>query len=1199
MPPNATTELLHKFRSFLSGIDDPNEIVARVAKFTARVLKCDRVLICYASPSGFLRYLHPETGDSLDDNSDGFELVNGSVEWSSQRLSLPLFFTDTRTSQLAKDFLAGQAARGIQSLGVVPICHKDQVVGWLECHFVAARHRWSKQDTFILQKMADYCVRFAGKDYESPDTAVTAPNEVSGQVRDNLFRRVMETSPWVIMDILKDGKISYVSSKVEDLTGIQSDSLKGSNVFDFLDNLLVEVYKSEAYRCVKRVLTGRLGKAEFFSEVINPQTFEARHFLFQVESGLPEGQRIVLVISDVTANRIYREKLDEAKLRSMRLVEYGNLIIIRTDINLRITDILGDTEKIFGVSSHILLYDEEIWTKFVDAADLRALRRIMRRMKDNPHQMSHEIRVKNQRTEAVRWVLLNAIPLFSASGDFIGWEGFGLDITDKRKTEEELLLQSKRIEALYEVSRALQVHMDPAFVALRGLRALIGATGSDCGCAVFYDRTTDFIEIVAAQGLSQEYLDSFSRIMMEKNLLRHVIENKKGLLIDDISQDPRANVEIARSEGLRSTIVVPLMFEEHGQVRQVLGAMLLYCRQAGKFSNLDFDLVNAASSQIALVARQAEYYATEKRQASSLAALYRLSHELSKLLTPRDVAHHAFPIIQEELACKRIWFGVLDELGTHLIGRGGIGPGVRQPLIDIEIDLELRHDYLDQALKTKKPVVVRAGQKMECSGLNRILKKLSINTFVIVPLVSLGQVVGVLIVEPAVPSNFFVQRRLPLLSSMANEMATVILSRRFEAKMADAEKMRMAGLLASGIAHNFNNLLQAVMGQASLIELQLPENSPLVRAAKTIVESSEKGARLIKQMLTLTQQGAIAYRRFSVNEMLNESVDLYKSLLDAKVSFEMSLGDIVPEVNADYSQIQQVVTNLVVNAMEAIGQKKNGRVRVMTKAVRLSAGEIDPELAPGDYVRIDIEDNGAGMDKESLSRCFEPFYTTKNVDGETGLGFGGTGLGLSLGYSILKQHDGVLTVRSMQGEGTVFSIYLPAAEAVFDVEKLRQNQKTIENHPVEKGKPQAIIYDIEENVHISVRSTLESLGFQTIVVSDRTKLNKHLQGGNHLFRLLILDIDNLEKGVVNFLQHLRKISPQLKINQIGLRLSMRPTFSSFTLFNFYSCSTAAGFYKFQILEIDSLSCLSFIACSFFFIHSINYTKSRFTKPQQS
>ncbi len=717
-------------------------------------------------------------------------------------------------------------------------------------------------------------------------------------------------------------------------------------------------------------------------------------------------------------------EIDDLKARYERIIAYGNLIMVRTNPEFELVDVRGDTMSVLGVSAETLLNDRTVWSRFVHSPDFRALNRKVRRMRDRPEELNEEIRVLNQQSQQVRWLLLRSVPLFNAGGEFLGWEGFGLDITDRREAREELLGQSKRVEALYEVARALQVNLDPALVTLRGLRALITATSSDCGFTCFYDPEQKALELVSSEGLSPHYVEDFSRLLGGPTLVRLAVDRKEGLLSNNIQRDPRAAVDIARREGLKSTIIMPLMLKD-----EVQGAIVLFCRKANRYSEADFDLVSAAASQICLAVRQAESYLAEKRQVSALGVLYRLSHELSKQMTPREIAEHAFPIIQSELSCKRMWLGVLNEQGTLLLGQAGTGPGVRRPLIDLQIEIGEQNDFLSQALSRKQPVIVRPAQQQECERLQRLTQRLNLGMFVIVPLVSLGQTVGILLVEPTLPSGFMIQRKLSLLSSMGAEIATVILARRFESKLADAEKMRMAGLLASGVAHNFNNMLQAVMGQASLIEMQLGKDSPLVGSARMIIEAAGKGAGLIKQLLSFALPGAESRTVISPQELFAESGELYRSILGSSIVLDVRIDDGLPEVHADYSKMQQVITNLLMNAKEAIGDRRDGLVKLTARAVRLASGEVDPELAPGSYLRIDVSDNGAGMDAERQSRCFEPFFTTKNVDVRTGLGFEGSGLGLSSAYSIIKGHEGSITVSSTLGEGTNFSIYLPAYQA--------------------------------------------------------------------------------------------------------------------------------------------------------------------------
>lgn len=613
--------------------------------------------------------------------------------------------------------------------------------------------------------------------------------------------------------------------------------------------------------------------------------------------------------------------------------------------------------------------------------------------------------------------------------------------------QSQLLQQNRKIEALYEVARALNFSTDPSVVTLKGLRALVKATTSDGGLAFMYDRTSRKLELVASEGVSSAFIEAIESSLPGDSLVRNVAESGQGVLSDNMQQEPSVRSEIARIENIRSVILQPLIFEDN-----VLGVVFIFCREAGRFTNDDFDLVKAATSQVAVAARQAEVFSASKRQANSLAALYRLSHELSQYLTVEEVSQHAFKILHEVLACKRMWLGVMNEQRTHIKGLAGFGPGIRKPLIDLQIELNLRHDFLDDALSRREPVIVPEDAKAECSGLNRIVKNLKLGAFVILPLVSLGQIVGVLLIEPAIAQGFFNESKLSLLNSMAGEIAAVILARRFEARIAESDKMRMAGLLASGVAHNFNNLLQAIMGQASLIQLQLPSDSPANKSSSVILEAAERGGQLVRQLMAFSQPNSLQKKKLSINQMVLDSRDFYRSVLGPGIDLKLDLRSDVPEIDGDYSQLQQAITNMLINSKEAIPEGRSGFVKLSTVGVRLRSNEVDPELPPGYYLRINLEDNGLGMDEERRARCFEPFFTTKNIDKTSGVGISGSGLGLSSAYSVLKQHQGLITVQSYLGEGTVFSVYLPAYEP-------RANQtlsSNIEASPVHKEVVQKI-----------------------------------------------------------------------------------------------------------------------------------------------
>lgn len=802
-----------------------------------------------------------------------------------------------------------------------------------------------------------------------------------------------------------------------------------------------------------------------------------------------------------------------------RMARYGNLIIMLTDAQFGITEVFGNIENIIGISAGEMRHNPKIWEQIIDPRDQATLRRRILRMRLERDELQEEVRVVHQRTKEVRWMMLRALPQFSVNGTFLGWEGFGIDITDRRGIQEALEDQSARVEALFEVSRALQGQTDPAVVVLRGLKAVLKATNSACGYGCFYQSTLDEVEVIAAHGLSQRYLDNIGPVLKGESILRAAIAQKAGCRIDDLQHDPLANIPLAKIEDIKSTIVMPLVADD-----EVYGALVLFTREVGSYSESDYELVLAAATQIALAVRQTYMFEKEREHNQSLSALYRISHELSKYRTPREMADQAFPILQHEFTLKRAWFGVLNEQGTHLIGQAGFGVGLKRQLQEVQIELTLRHEFLDEALKTQQPVVVRRGSPMQCDGLQRVVEALKLDTFAIVPLVSLGQVVGVLIVEPSIPHSFVSGERLQLLSSMANEMATILMARRFESKMAEALKMRMAGLLASGVAHNFNNLLQAILGQVALIELQLPKGSATLESTKTIAEAAKRGAALVSQLLSFATQGGPSKQVINLGKMITDSQELYRSLLGKRIELRCAVSQYCADATLDPSQVQQVITNLLANAKDALVTRDDGAVVISVSTVRLRAGEIDPELSPGNYIRVDVRDNGVGMDSEQQARCFEPFYTTKNVDRGTGVGLNGSGLGLSAAYSIVKQHGGSLTVSSVLGEGATFSLYLPSLNAA---------ENAVVGTPSRKGESQVkggvLLLGLEPGAQPFVGSVFESLGYRSRSAFDVAQVSDLISRDPSKWGFLLIDADTVSDEVLKSSSQLLARFEELRI----------------------------------------------------------------------
>ena len=816
-------------------------------------------------------------------------------------------------------------------------------------------------------------------------------------------------------------------------------------------------------------------------------------------------------------DELYRRRLLEAREQYGRLLEFGNLLIVQTDQKGVVTSVVGDTEKIFGVSAGELIADIGVWERFVPAKDFRLLLSLVRNGIEQKQQLKEEIRIVNQKTREVKRLLIHGRPLFASSDEFLGWEGYAVDITEKHRVQEDAEAQRKRLAALYDISQSLSVSMDPSVLLLKGLRSMMRATNADCGLAVSFDSAQDRLEVVATEGLSSGDLIDINREIPREALFRSVIAGRKAMMV---SGDTVVGAGVARTmiNEMKGAVFAPLVSDD-----QVKGIIALYARKASRFSAQDLDVAEVASKQVATILRQAEFYQTERRTSDVLAFLYRLSHVVSQCLTPQEIAESAFPIIQEETPCKRMWLGVLNDQGTVIAGQSAIGPGMRSSIAKVQIELELRHDYLDKAIKSKQPVVVTDLESAECSGLNRIVKRLQIDVMIVVPLTALGQVVGVLVVEPLVSSPVFAEKNLSLFASIGAELGSLILARRFESRIADAEKMRMASLFAAGVAHNFNNMLQAIMGQASLIEIQVGSDSPIAKSARVINEAVSRGASLVQQLKGFSNHSIVDRKNFSIQRLLTDARLLYESIIGPDIKLAIDIGDDVREVYADEGQIQRAIANILVNAKEALQGRPNPSVIIRSTIEKLRTGEVHPELAPGTYVAVSIQDNGLGISAEKLPRIFEPFYTTKGVDAATGVGLSGSGLGLSSTYAIMKQHEGIVIARSEENRGATFTLYIPVSKVKSEVTQLDVKQT------VNSNQPWVGFLGLDPLTANSLSGSLRELSVDANPFDSISDLSTVVKFKSELPSLVVIDAEQTDSMLTAHIQNLREVNPKIKV----------------------------------------------------------------------
>jgi PAS domain S-box-containing protein len=316
--------------------------------------------------------------------------------------------------------------------------------------------------------------------------------------------------------------------------------------------------------------------------------------------------------------------------------------------------------------------------------------------------------------------------------------------------------------------------------------------------------------------------------------------------------------------------------------------------------------------------------------------------------------------------------------------------------------------------------------------------------------------------------------------------------RNIEARALQAQKLESLGVLAGGIAHDFNNLLTGILGNASLAREILGPDTEAGPELRLIETATKQAADLTGQLLAYAGKGRVAARALDLSKLIHETVPLLHVASGKRCPIQLECCSDA-WVHADASQLRQVVMNLAINAVEAVGEAPGG-VRITTRlehfeAARLAKAHVPSNLPDGDFVVLEVSDTGCGLDRDCVERIFEPFFSTK---------FTGRGLGLAAVQGIVKLHQGALEIETCIGEGTTFRVVLPAQQ---------QGLREVTNH-VDAGKLSSgllLVVDDEDLVRALASRALRQAGYEVLEAADGrealTLIDQHVDK----LRLVLLD----------------------------------------------------------------------------------------------
>jgi len=333
-------------------------------------------------------------------------------------------------------------------------------------------------------------------------------------------------------------------------------------------------------------------------------------------------------------------------------------------------------------------------------------------------------------------------------------------------------------------------------------------------------------------------------------------------------------------------------------------------------------------------------------------------------------------------------------------------------------------------------------------------------------------------------------QRLP--PAVARALADVAVRRervQLHHHLAQAQKLEAIGRLAGGVAHDFNNVLTAILGSAELLLLDTPRGTDAREEVEIIRDAAQRAQELIRQLLAFSARQVLQPAVTDLNDLIKNLTRMLRRLIGEDLALTTELADDLGAVRVDPGQVEQVLMNLAVNARDAMPD--GGQLTIRTANVEM---EESGDLRDGRYVRIDVADTGTGMDAATLGRVFEPFFTTK----ERGKG---TGLGLATAYGIVRQSGGQIAVSSAPGAGTTFRIHLPRVDAPVEAARAAP--------PVTApaaGTETVLVAEDEQIVRVLIRKVLEQAGYTVLLAgggAEALQLAERHAGPIHL---LVTDV---------------------------------------------------------------------------------------------
>ena len=340
--------------------------------------------------------------------------------------------------------------------------------------------------------------------------------------------------------------------------------------------------------------------------------------------------------------------------------------------------------------------------------------------------------------------------------------------------------------------------------------------------------------------------------------------------------------------------------------------------------------------------------------------------------------------------------------------------------------------------------------------------------------------------------------------------------RKIENRLRQAQKMEAVGTLAGGIAHDFNNVLAAIMGYIELAQFDVPEDSKARKSLGHVLKASLRAKKLVSHILAFSRQSGNEKKPLLIRHIAKEVIDLLRATLPSTIEIKQNIPSKLSTIHADATQFHQILMNLGTNAYHAIGDEAGVIEIAMNNFSTEERLVLDfAELEPGEYIKLTVKDNGSGMEADTLSKIFDPYFTTK----DKGVG---TGMGLSVVHGIVKSHGGSISVESTPGHGSEFSLFFPAINAV------EESSAAVVN--IKEGSGEQVLFVDDEEVLVSLgKDVLSKLGYKVVAETSSVKALALFKENPEKFDIIVSDTTMPDLTGIQLARSVRQVAPDIPI----------------------------------------------------------------------